>query len=255
MGDPKFPRRKYDSPSHPWRADRIKDERELVKRYGLKNKRELWKVQSELRSLRQQSRDLQARLRTGDRQAEIETEQLLGKCGRLGLLPTEGSTLNDVLLLNVENILARRFQTMVFQKGFAYTPSQARQFIVHGHISIGERRVTIPGYVVNRIEENEINFAFSSPIAEELHPMHPKPKDSIELEKEKALVEQAEKEKEQKEETDKKREPPRRKREEKPAEEKPAEEPEREEEKNPEDVNAEPEGSEKPKGDSENKEE
>lgn len=193
MGDPKFSRRKYDTPSHPWRGERIKEERALVKRYGLKNKRELWKAQSMLRTLRTQSRDLQARLRLGDAQAEKETKQLLQKCGRLGLLPIEGTTLNDVLLLGVEDILTRRFQTMVFQKGLAYTHNQARQFIVHGHIAIGERKVTVPGYIVTRTDENIINFTEKSPISDDLHPVHPKPKEAVELEKEQAAIEREEK--------------------------------------------------------------
>jgi small subunit ribosomal protein S4 len=54
MGDPKFSRRKYDTPSHPWQGVRIKEENELIKKYGLKNKRELWKVQSLLRNYRRQ---------------------------------------------------------------------------------------------------------------------------------------------------------------------------------------------------------
>lgn len=193
MGDPKFSRRKYDTPSHPWQGERIKEERDLVKRYGLKNKRELWKVQSMLRSLRTQSRDLQARLRLGDAQAEKETKQLLQKCGRLGLLPIEGTTLNDVLSLGVEDILTRRFQTMVFQKGLAYSHNQARQFIVHGHIAIGERKVTVPGYIVTRTDENIITFTEKSPISDDLHPVHPKPKEAVELEKEQAAVEREKK--------------------------------------------------------------
>jgi len=191
MGDPKFSRRKYDTPSHPWRAERIKSESELQKRFGLKNKREIWKAQSQIRTLRSQSRDLQARLRTGEHQAEIETKQLLDKCGRLGLLPIEGTTLNDILSLTIESVLNRRFQTMVFQRGMSYTADQARQFIVHGHISINGRIVTIPGYLVRRAEENGISFATSSPIANDLHPMRPKPKEAVEVEKEKALAEQA----------------------------------------------------------------
>ncbi len=194
MGDPKFSRRKYDTPSHPWRAERIKNETELQKRFGLKNKREIWKAQSLVRTLRSQSRDLQARTRTGEHQAEIETKQLLAKCGRLGLLPVEGTTLNDILSLSIEDVLTRRFQTMVFQRGLAYTADQARQFIVHGHMSINGRIVTIPGYIVRRAEENAITYATSSPIANDLHPMRPKPKEAVELEKEKALVEQAAKE-------------------------------------------------------------
>lgn len=193
MGDPKFSRRKYEAPSHPWRADRIKNEREIQKRFGLKNKREVWKAQSMVRSLRSRSRELQARVRTGERQAEIEVEQLLGRCGRIGLLPMEGTTLNDVLALTIEDVLSRRFQTVVHQKGLAYTPEQARQFIVHGHISINDRIVTIPGYLIKRDEENAITFSGSSPIANDLHPVHPKPKDAIDVEKEEAAAEREKK--------------------------------------------------------------
>ena len=52
MGDPKFSRKKYETPSHPWQADRIKEENELIKKYGLKNKKEVWKVKSLLRNFR-----------------------------------------------------------------------------------------------------------------------------------------------------------------------------------------------------------
>ncbi|MDI3482241.1 MAG: small subunit ribosomal protein [Candidatus Methanomethylophilaceae archaeon] len=171
MGDPKFPRRSYDAPSHPWQGERIKAEHELVRNYGLKNKKEFWKAQTILRNLRGQSRDLQARLRTGERQAEIETEKILKKCARMGLLPMEGSTLDDVLALNEEKILNRRLQTMVVTKGLATTYKQARQMIVHGHIYLNERRVTIPGYIVKRNEESSIRYDPSSPFNDEMHPM------------------------------------------------------------------------------------
>ena len=61
MGDPKFLRRTYDTPKHPWEAARMEEERKLLTKYGLKNKRELWKAQSILRGFRGQARDLQAR--------------------------------------------------------------------------------------------------------------------------------------------------------------------------------------------------
>jgi len=177
MGDPKFSRRKYDTPAHPWEGDRIKEENELLMKYGLKNKRELWRAKSFVRSLRAQSRDLQARIRTGDPQAKIETDQLLARCAKLSLLPQEGATLNDVLILSTEAILARRLQTIVYRKGLAYTPKQARQLIVHGHAAVGTRKVTIPGYIVKRGEEEQIQYHTSSPIANELHPMRPKPEE------------------------------------------------------------------------------
>ena len=177
MGDPKFSRRKYDTPAHPWEGERIKTENELLMKYGLKNKRELWRAQSFIRSLRAQSRELQARLRASDPQAETETKLLLEKCSKLALLPPEGSTLNDVLTLGTEAVLQRRFQTVLYRKGFAYTPKQARQFIVHGHASVSGRKVTIPGYLVKRTEEDKIEYHVSSPIANELHPMRPKPEE------------------------------------------------------------------------------
>ena len=53
MGDPKFSRAKFERPSHPWQAERIKTENELLKKYGLKNKKELWRSQFVLRRFRQ----------------------------------------------------------------------------------------------------------------------------------------------------------------------------------------------------------
>ncbi len=171
MGDPKFSRAKFERPSHPWEAERIKTENELLKKYGLKNKKELWRSQFTLRRFRQRARELQARVRTGDKQAEKEREQLLRRLGRLGLLPLEGTTLDDVLALDVEALLSRRLQTLAFLKGLAFTPRQARQFIVHGHVSVSGRRVTIPGYLVSRQDENVIVYDERSPIANDLHPV------------------------------------------------------------------------------------
>lgn len=178
MGDPKFPRRSYDAPSHPWRGERIKAESETVKAYGLKNKTELWKAQAVLRNLRNQSKLLQARVRLNDDQAKLESSLLLKKCGRLGLLPVEGSTLDDVLGLKAEAILDRRLQTLVQRRGLAATYRQARQFIVHGHVSIDGRKVTIPGYMVKRTEEEKISFNALSPISNELHPLRAAPQNA-----------------------------------------------------------------------------
>jgi small subunit ribosomal protein S4 len=171
MGDPKFPRRSYDTPSHPWDAERFKEERELCRHFGLKNKKELWKAKTMLSRYRKQSRDLQARLRTGESQAQIETENLLKSCARLGLLPTEGATLDDVLTLNTEALLNRRLQTLVFRKGLAASQNQARQLIAHGHVSLDGHRVTIPGMLLERGQEESIAYTVSSPYASDMHPL------------------------------------------------------------------------------------
>jgi len=181
MGDPKFPRRSFDTPSHPWQGERIKEEAILVKQYGLKSKRELWKAKTILRNLRKQSRDLQARLRTGEHQAKMETENLLRKCARIGLLPLEGTRLDDVLGLSDIALLERRLQTVVYNKGLASTVGQARQFIVHGHVCIDDQKVTIPGYIVTREDEEKIVLNPLSPVADEMHPLRQAQKEAIAL--------------------------------------------------------------------------
>ena len=52
MGDPKKQRKKYTTPRHPWQRDRLDEERQLLKDYGLKNKKELWKFESLLRKFK-----------------------------------------------------------------------------------------------------------------------------------------------------------------------------------------------------------
>lgn len=173
MGEPKFSRKKYDAPTVIWDAQRIKEETELQIRYGLKNKREVWKAKSLLRNFREQARKLIARLRTEEKQAEKEKEQLLKRLIRMGIL-NEKSTLDDVLALTVETILSRRFQTLVYMKGLAYTPRHARQLIVHGHTAINGKKVTVPSYLVRREEENAISYYALSPLTNELHPSRPK---------------------------------------------------------------------------------
>ena len=174
MGDPKFPIRKYDRPSHPWEGERIKRESNLVFKYGLKNKKELWKVQSFLREIRRQARTLQAKNRTGDKQSSKETQALILKCQRLGLVQ-ETADLNDLLLIGLEDLLSRRLQTVAFKKGMAHTVTQERQFIVHGHVNLGGRRFTVPGYLLRKGEDELVTYSELSPLTSDMHPMRPEP--------------------------------------------------------------------------------
>ncbi len=159
MGDPRKPRKKWEGPGHPWRKERLLQEMKLVGEYGLRNKRELWIAQTLVRKFRHQARALLA----VPREIREERERaLLHRLYELGLLP-ENATLDDVLSLTTEDILERRLQTIVYRKGLAKTIYQARQLIVHGHIAIGGRRVTAPGYLVRRDEEDLIDYAPTSP--------------------------------------------------------------------------------------------
>jgi small subunit ribosomal protein S4 len=174
MGQPKFNRKHYDTPSHPWQGERIKAENEVKAKYGLKNKTEIWKAQTILRDMRGQARGLISRARNpSDTQGAKEAHLLIARLQRSGYLG-ENATLNDVLGMDLERILNRRLQSQVYLKGLARTPRQARQFISHGCIKIGERRVTVPSYAVRRGEEDLIAIDPTKSIADEAHPVRPK---------------------------------------------------------------------------------
>jgi len=159
MGDPKKPRKKWEGPKHPWRKEVLVQELKLLGTYGLRNKRELWRAQTIIRKFRHQARSLLAAPKEIREKVE---KAMLRKLYNMGLLP-ENATLEDVLSLTVEDLLERRLQTIVYKKGLARTIHQARQLIVHGHIAIAGRRVTSPGYIVSREEEELVDYAPTSP--------------------------------------------------------------------------------------------
>ncbi|RLI27694.1 30S ribosomal protein S4 [Candidatus Bathyarchaeota archaeon] len=165
MGDPKKQRKKYETPRFPWRADILQEELKLLGQYGLRNKRELWRHKTMVSNFRGIARSL---LGKTEEERRVLEKQLLSKLYRLGILP-ETAVLDDVLDLTVEDILERRLQTVVFRKGLAKSIYQARQLIVHGHIAINNRRVTIPSYLVKREEEDKITYAPQSPLANPEH--------------------------------------------------------------------------------------
>jgi small subunit ribosomal protein S4 len=162
----------YETPNHPFQGERIAEESGLVGKYGLKNKEELWRAQSELRNYRREARKLLGRA-GGDATAAGEEgeegEEFLARLKRLGILGSEDS-LDDVLSLEVTDVLERRLQTVVYRKGYANTTAQARQFITHGHIVVDGSRVGTPSYKVSVDQEDTVGFDSASPLTDELHP-------------------------------------------------------------------------------------
>ena len=142
-------RKKYEKPKRPWDKERIEEEKKLMKEYGLRRKREIWRAEAILRKYRRMARDLIAKK---DKEKE---KILIQKLNRMGILPAN-ATLDDVLSLTVRDILERRLQTIVYRKGLANTVKQARQFIVHGHVKIKGRKVIFPSYLVPKEEEDQI---------------------------------------------------------------------------------------------------
>ena len=164
MGHPRKARKKYDTPPHPWNAERIKSENKLMAKYGLKNKKEIWKADTLVRNYSRQARYL---LGFSEDQVKTEIDELLGHLKRTGILD-ESAPLESILDLTVEDILRRRLQTIVYKKGLARTPKEARMFVVHGHITLNGKKINSPSYVVLKGQEDEIGFYRSSPVAKQI---------------------------------------------------------------------------------------
>ncbi len=167
MGDPKKQRKKFDTPRFQWRKDVLQEELKLLGLYGLRNKHELWRHKTTLSKTRGIARSLISE--SAETRAKMERE-LLAQLKKKGILQ-ETAVLDNVLDLTIEDILERRLQTIVFRKGLARTSFQARQLITHGHISIDNRRVTIPGYIVPKMEEPKIAYSNESAVAKQEHPL------------------------------------------------------------------------------------
>ncbi|AFH42456.1 30S ribosomal protein S4 [Fervidicoccus fontis] len=164
MGDPRKLRKKWEGPGHPWDKTRLENELRLLGKFGLRNKKELWIAQTMARKIRHRAREL---LALPEDVRKKEEENLLKRLYSQGIVQSN-AVLDDLLSINAEHILNRRLQTIVYQKGLAKTIYQARQMIVHGHIGINGRRVTSPGYLVKRSEEDLIDIISSSPFKREL---------------------------------------------------------------------------------------
>ncbi len=162
-------RKTWSTPTHPWQKDRIEEEKILMKIYGLKNKREIWKAETSARKIRYYIRYLNAKKAAGF-DVSKEEEKLKNKLLKYGLISKQGD-LNEALNLTARDILERRLQTIVYRKGLAKTIYQARQLIVHGHIMIGDKVIDIPGYLVKIDEENLIRYNEYSPINDPNHPI------------------------------------------------------------------------------------
>ena len=158
MGDIKNFRRVWKKPKRPLNFDLKMDELKILGTFGLKTKRELWKARTELSRVRNQARTLLA-LRQDVR--EQKEPILMNSLSKVGYVQSD-ATLDDVLNLEINDLLARRLQTIVQKKFYFKTPYQARQAVSHGHVLIGDQIVNIPSYLVNVDEEDKVNLTSES---------------------------------------------------------------------------------------------
>ena len=166
MGSPKKQRKKFSKPAHPWQKERILAEKELLKEYGLNRKYEIWKMNSILKNFTRHTKSLTAAKKP---HVEEEKTQFLAKLSSLGLIGKD-KKIEDVLSLTLKDVMERRLQTLVCRKNIASNIKQSRQFIVHGHISVGDKTITSPSYLVPLNEEGSIQFAQNSVFSNPNHP-------------------------------------------------------------------------------------
>ena len=167
MGDPKKQRKKFETPRYAFSRADLDSDLKLLGEYGLRNKREIWRHHFMLTKYRTLARSLLGK--SQEERARFEMP-LLDKLFALKIVP-ENATLDNILDLSIGNILERRLQTLVLRRGLSKTSQQARQLIIHGHISIKGRKITSPSYLVSTGEEQFIDYAPTSPLISPDHPI------------------------------------------------------------------------------------
>lgn len=153
--------RTFKKPRRPYEKERIHNELKVVGEYGLKNKRELWRVHYSLAKIRKAAREL-LMLPETDTKRIFEGAALLRRLTRLGVLDETKQKLDYVLSLSVNDLLDRRLQTQVHKAALAKSVHHARTLINHRHIAIGNQLVNQPGLLVWKESESQLHYAESS---------------------------------------------------------------------------------------------
>jgi len=148
MGDARRKHNLYSRPKKMFDSVRISEENDIKKKYGLKNKTEIWKISAKVKNLRTKAKKLISK-------SEKEKQEFFARLNAMGL---EVHAISDVLALKNEDLLNRRLQTIVLNKGLAKTILEARQFIVHKNVFVNGRIVNIPSFSVDRENENKISL-------------------------------------------------------------------------------------------------
>jgi small subunit ribosomal protein S4 len=136
----------YSRPKRPFDKKRIEEEGTIKAEFGLKNKREIWRAEAKIKSIRERAKKIVSA-------KDEEKKAFFEKLNESGF---KVNSIGDVLSLTKEDYLKRRLQTIVFKKGLAKTPKEARQLITHKKILVEGNAVNIPSYPVSLDKEKKI---------------------------------------------------------------------------------------------------
>ncbi|KAF5395784.1 Small subunit ribosomal protein S9e [Paragonimus heterotremus] len=160
---PKVFGKTYATPRRPFEKERLDQELKLIGEYGLRNKREVWRVKYVLAKIRKSARELLT-LDEKDPRRLFGGSALLRRLVRVGVLPEDKMKLDFVLGLKIEDFLERRLQTQVFKLGLAVSIHHARVLIRQRHIRVRTQMVNCPGFMVRLDSGKLIDFTLSSPL-------------------------------------------------------------------------------------------
>merc|ERR1711900_140732 len=153
----------FTTPRRPFEKSRLDQELKLIGEFGLKNKREVWRVKYTLAKIRKAARELLT-LDEKDPKRLFEGNALLRRLVRFGVLEEDRMKLDYVLGLRIEDFLERRLQTQVFKLGLAKSIHHARVLIRQRHIRVRRQVVNVPSFVVRLDSQKHIDFSLKSPL-------------------------------------------------------------------------------------------
>merc|ERR1712010_156935 len=154
--------KKSKPPRRPYEKERLDTELKLIGQFGLKNKREIWRVRLALAKIRSTARTLLTKDEK-DPSRIFEGQALMRRMIRYGILDEDKQRLDYVLSLSLENFMERRLQTLVFKRGLAKSIHHARVLIRQRHIRVGRQVVNVPSFMVRVEQQPHIEFSLKSP--------------------------------------------------------------------------------------------
>ena len=143
--------KRYSKPKRPFDKTRIDEEAQIIKEFGLKNKKEIWRADAKINAIRKRAKAL---ISSGPQEQQV----LFDKLKKIGI---NVDSIADVLSLDKKDYLMRRLQTILVTKKLSTTPKSARQLITHKKVLVDGKVLNSPSYIVPVALEKKISLKVS----------------------------------------------------------------------------------------------